>query len=43
LREYVLLKTNDPQRPNLSLYVSGYIVTRAQLKELFRKHKDVLK
>lgn len=43
LREYVLLKTNDPQRPNLSVYVSGYMVTKAQLAELFRKHKDLIK
>jgi hypothetical protein len=43
IREYVLLKTNDPQRPNLSLYVSGYIVTEKQLKELFDRYKDKLK
>jgi len=43
IREYVLLKTNDPQRPNLSLYVSGYIVTEKQLKDLFTKYKDKLK
>lgn len=43
IREYVLFKTNDPMRPNLSFYVSGYIVTKAQLKELFDKHKDNLK
>lgn len=43
IREYILLKTNDPQRPNLSLYVSGYIVTEQQLKELFKRYKDKLK
>jgi len=43
LREYVLLKTNDPQRSNMSLYVSGYLVTRAQLGELFRKYGDEIK
>jgi hypothetical protein len=43
IREYVLLKTNDPQRPNLSIYVSGYIVTEQQLKDLFARYKDKLK
>jgi hypothetical protein len=43
IREYILLKTNDPQRPNLSLYVSGYIVTENQLKDLFTRYKDKLK
>ncbi len=43
VREYVLLRTNDPMRPNLSLYISGYIVTTDQLQELFERYKDKLK
>ena len=43
VREYVLLRTNDPMRPNLSLYISGYIVTLEQLQDLFYRHKDKLK
>ncbi len=43
LREYVLMRSNDPMRPNLSLYLSGYMVSQKQLKELFIKYKDVLK
>ena len=43
IREYVLLKTNDPMRPNLSFYVSGYIVTKDQLKELLSKYKNKIK
>ena len=43
MREYVLLRTNDPMRPNLSLYVSGYIVTLEQLQDLFDRYKDKLK
>ena len=42
MREYVLLKSNDPYRGTLSLYLSGYIVTKKQLKELFAKYKDIL-
>lgn len=42
IREYVLVKSNDPRRSTLSLYLSGYIVTKKQLKELFTKYKDVL-
>lgn len=40
LREYILLKSNDERKPNLSLYISGYIVTKKQLKELFDRYKD---
>lgn len=43
VREYILLKTNDPMRPNLSLYISGYIITNDQLQELFDRYKDKLK
>ncbi len=43
IREYILIKSNDPYRGTLSLYLSGYIITKSQLKELFNKYKDVLK
>lgn len=43
IREYVLLKTNDPMRPNLSLYMSGYIITKPQLKNLFKRYQNILK
>jgi len=43
VREYVLIKSNDPLRSTLSLYVSGYIITKEQLKELFTKYKDILR
>jgi len=42
MREYVVIKSNDPLKPNLSLYLSGYIATKSQLKELFAKYKDIL-
>ncbi len=42
IREYILLKSNDTRRPNLSLYVSGYIVTKKQLKELFDKYRKII-
>jgi hypothetical protein len=42
IREYILLKSNDTRRPNLSLYVSGYIVTKKQLKELFDKYGKII-
>lgn len=42
IREYVLIKSNDPYRGTLSLFVSGYVVTKKQLKELFAKYKDIL-
>lgn len=43
IREYILMKSNDPMRPNLSLYLSGYIITKKQLVELFNKYKHILK
>ena len=42
IREYILLKSNDTRRPNLSLYISGYIVTKVQLKELFAKYEKIV-
>ena len=42
IREYILLKSNDTRRPNLSLYISGYIVTKKQLKELFDKYEKII-
>jgi hypothetical protein len=42
IREYILLKSNDTRRPNLSLYVSGYVVTKVQLKELFDKYEKII-
>lgn len=42
LREYILIKSNDPVRSTLSFYLSGYIVTKQQLRELFVKYKNVL-
>lgn len=43
IREYVLIKSNDPMRATLSLYLSGYIISREQLKELFNRYKDILR
>lgn len=43
LREYILVKSNDPRRPNVSIYVSGYIVTKEQLRELFEKYRKYIK
>jgi len=42
IREYVLIGSNDPNRPTLSFFLSGYIVSKKQLRELFAKYKDVL-
>ena len=43
IREYVLLKTNDPQRSNLSIYLSGYILTKDQLQDLYDKYQDIIR
>ncbi|OQX55630.1 MAG: hypothetical protein B5M54_01270 [Candidatus Aminicenantes bacterium 4484_214] len=43
IREYIILRSNDPIRRNLSLYVSGYALTRKQLQQLFQKYKNIIK
>jgi hypothetical protein len=43
VREYVLIKSNDPMRTTLSMYLSGYIITREKLKELIDRYKDILR
>ncbi len=42
LREYVLIKSNDPLRSTISLYISGYIITLEQLKDLFHKYRHLI-
>lgn len=43
VREFVLFKSNDPMRGTISLTLSGYIVTKEQLKQVFKKYAGVLK
>jgi len=43
VREYVLIKSNDPLRTTLSMYLSGYIITREKLRDLIDKYKDILR
>lgn len=43
LRDYVLIKSNDPVRSTLSIYISRYVVSKKELKDLFEKYKSVLK
>lgn len=38
LRDYVLLKTNDPVRSTISVFVTRYVITREELKNLFEKY-----
>ncbi len=38
LRDYVLLKTNDPLRSTISVFVTRYVITRNELKSLFEKY-----
>lgn len=42
-RDYVLVKSNDPVRSTLSIYVSRYVVSKKELKELFEKYGSVIK
>lgn len=42
MREYVLIKSNDPRRPTISLALGGYIINKKQLKELVARYKNIL-
>lgn len=42
-RDYILLKSNDPVRSTLSIYVSRYVISRKELKDLFDRYKSILK
>jgi len=41
--EYILVKSNDPVRSTVSVYLRGFIISREQLKDLFRRYKGILK
>jgi hypothetical protein len=43
VREFVIFKTNDPLRSTLSVTLSGYSITKDQLKQVFQKYKNILK
>jgi hypothetical protein len=43
VREYILIKSNDPLRTTLSMYLSGYIISKEKLKDLFNRYKDILR
>jgi len=43
LRDYILIKSNDPVRSTLSIYVSRYVISKNELKDLFERYKSVLK
>ena len=43
LRDYVLIKSNDPVRTTLSIYVSRYVISKKELKDLFERYKSILK
>ena len=43
VRDYLLFKSNDPLRSTISMNLNGYVVTKAQLKSVFQKYRDVIK
>ncbi|OQB57982.1 MAG: hypothetical protein BWX98_01028 [Candidatus Aminicenantes bacterium ADurb.Bin147] len=43
VREFILFKTNDPLRSTISMTLSGYVVTKLQLKQIFEKYKTIIK
>jgi hypothetical protein len=43
IREYILVKSNDPVRSTVSVYLGGFLISREQLKDLFKRYKGILK
>jgi hypothetical protein len=43
VREFALFKSNDPLRATISVNLNGYVVTKAQLRMVFQKYKDLIK
>jgi hypothetical protein len=43
LREIVVIKSNDPLRGTISFSLSGYVVTKDELKRVFEKYKSIIK
>ncbi len=42
LRDYILIRSNDPIRSSYSVFISRYVITRQELKALFEKYKGIL-
>lgn len=42
LRDYLLIKSNDPMRPTLSVFISRYVITKEELRKLFEKYGKTL-
>lgn len=42
-RDYVLIKSNDPVRSTLSIYVSRYVISKKELQDLFERYRSVIK
>lgn len=42
LRDYLLIRSNDPVRSTLSVYLSRYVVTKKDLRDLFQKYRRTL-
>ncbi|MCP2597244.1 DUF1573 domain-containing protein, partial [Candidatus Aminicenantes bacterium AC-335-G13] len=43
LREYIQFRSNDQRRQTITLYLTGYVIDKDQLKKLFTKYKDLIK
>jgi len=42
LRDYLLIRSNDPVRSTLSVYLSRYVITKKDLRDLFQKYRMTL-
>jgi hypothetical protein len=42
LRDYVIVRSNDTYRSTQTVYISRYVITKKELKDLFNKYRTVL-
>jgi len=41
-QEHVLIQSNDPDRPKLSLPIAAYLISKTQLRDLFQRYPHLL-
>jgi len=42
MRDYILLRSNDPARSTVSVYLNRYVVSKKDLRDLFQRYRKLL-
>ncbi len=41
MREYIQFRSNDQRRPTITLYLTGYVISKEELNKLLKKYKKI--